>query len=183
MGRGDLHSRIDRAVGVVEESQVPSYRSHFPVLWGELSRSRRYKRPLSIAVLGLQRDHLPSPLVRLAQNNESPERQLLTRTTQMLSFAFGLIVAESVRDSDIVTYVPGDDRFVLVLAESDRSHALRTVKRLAALLHQRLDIHLQAGVAEFPSDGLTLDELVARASSTLSPIVSNNASSSPGGKG
>ena len=170
IGRSDLHSRIDRAVGVVEESQVPSYRNQYPVLLGELSRSRRYQRPMSIAVLGLQREHLPAPLVRLVQNNGSPERQLLTRTTQMLSFAFGLILEESVRDSDFVTYVPKDDRFVLLLAESDRTQALETVKRIAALLYQRLDIHLQAGFAGFPSDGLTLDELVAGASSTVSPI-------------
>ena len=213
IGRSDLDSRIDRAVAVVKESQVPSYRSQLPVLSGELSRSRRYQRPMSIAVVGLQQEHLPAPLVRRdsrstssgrwisrlwadpssspsprddrsarLQNNDSPERPFLSRTTQMLSFAFGLILEESVRDSDFVTYVPKDDRFVLLLAESDRTQALETVKRLAALLDQRLVIHLEAGVAEFPSEGLTLDELVAHASSTVSSIVSKNGSSSPGGK-
>jgi len=159
---------ILRAASLVSRTAgIPPFRHSLPELARELARARRYQRPLSVLVLGLGSDQLSehlSGLLGVGGDGEGAARlQLMAQTTQLVSLVLGPILREVLRESDIVTYGAVEDEYVIMLAESDESQARRAVRRIDELFHKRTFAHLRAGVAEFPADGLTLQDLVASA--------------------
>jgi hypothetical protein len=117
------------------------------VLTFEFGRSRRYERALSIVVL--------SP-TSWPDDQETEPPLILPLLT-----AAGL--REILRETDIMCYQPADGRFVLGLTESEGTAARHALERVRTLFKSRLRIELAIGVAQFPQDGLTLDDLVASA--------------------
>jgi hypothetical protein len=87
----------------------------------------------------------------------------MTPTSQVATIVFGSVLQEALRESDIVTYVVAHNQYAILLTESTKGQALSAIDRLAALYHERTLDHLRAGIAEFPADALTLEELVASA--------------------
>lgn len=147
-------------------ADISAFRQSIPALTAEMARARRYKRPLAVVMLGLANDSLPEHVYRLVGENGNDNgdgKKILSRTTQLVSFVLGFILRDALRESDIATYSAADDRYILMLAESTRAQAQETVQRLNGLFYQRVYAHLRAGIAEFPDDGLTLDELVSGA--------------------
>jgi hypothetical protein len=72
----------------------------------------------------------------------------------------GSVLCGTLRESDIVGYAVEVDEFVALLPECDESAARRAISRLHALYFGRTGSGLRAGLAVFPRDGLTLDDLV-----------------------
>jgi GGDEF domain-containing protein len=164
--RNETEYAIARAASLVlRTANIPSFRRSLPELAAELARARRYQRPLAVVMLGLENDRLPEHILDLGQdgNGNAAEKQILTRTKQIVSFVLASILRDALRDSDIATYFAADDRYVLVLTESNRARAMDTVQRLNDLFYQRVRAYLRAGIAEFPTDGLTLEDLVSNA--------------------
>jgi hypothetical protein len=89
----------------------------------------------------------------------------MTPTSQVATIVFGSVLQEALRESDIVTYVVAHNQYAILLTESTKAQARRAIERLAALYNQRTLDHLRAGIAEFPADALTLEELIASAPS------------------
>jgi hypothetical protein len=89
----------------------------------------------------------------------------MTPTSQVATIVFGSVLQEALRESDIVTYVVAHNQYAILLTESTKAQARRAIERLAALYNQRTLDHLRAGIAEFPADALTLEELIASAQS------------------
>lgn len=166
-GRQSTEDVFGRAASQVKRStNISAFRQSVPALTAEMARARRYKRPLAVVMLGLADDSLPEHVYRLVGENGNDNgagKQILSRTTQLVSFVLGFILRDTLRESDIATYSAADDRYILLLVESTRSQAQETVQRLNQLFYQRVYAHLRAGIAEFPDDGLTLDELVTGA--------------------
>jgi hypothetical protein len=77
----------------------------------------------------------------------------------------GSVLCGTLRESDIVGYAVDVNEFVALLPECDDPAARRTIARLNALYVSRIGIGLRAGLALFPRDGLTLDDLVIHARS------------------
>lgn len=75
----------------------------------------------------------------------------------------GSVLCGTLRESDIVGYAVDVNEFVALLPECDDPAARRTLVRLDALYFDRIGIGLRAGLAVFPRDGLTLDDLVVHA--------------------
>lgn len=117
------------------------------VLTFEFGRARRYERALSIVVLSA----ISWP------DDQGTEPPLILP----LLTAAGL--REILRETDIMCYQPADGRFVLGLTESEGAAARQALERVQTLFKSRLRIELAIGVAQFPQDGLTLDDLVASA--------------------
>lgn len=86
----------------------------------------------------------------------------------------GAVLCGTLRESDIVCYAVEVDEFVALLPECDESAARRAIGRLHALYFSRMGSGLRAGLAVFPRDGLTLDDLViyAREARALATQVS-----------
>ena len=149
-----------------EISDIPTYRPSLPALVAELTRARRYERPLAIVVLELERECFIEQGSRVAGKNgngNGADRVALARTAQVVSFILGSILRGTLRESDIAAYAATEDRYVILLAESDQVRAQNTVQRLHELFQRRAHAHFRAGIAEFPADGVTLGELVSSA--------------------
>ncbi len=146
---------------------VPTLRRTKKQLSNELARVRRYHRPLSIVVLRLESDQLlldlKRNLVPESGNGSVEAYNQVMQTIQLVFSLVGALLKESLRESDIATYDVPNNQYIIMLAESSREQAALTVTRLKKLLFKRTAGHLVAGIAEFPEDGLILEDLIARA--------------------
>ena len=132
---------------------TPTYRRSLPQLSMELSRMRRYER--SLAVLMLQ---LEGSTVEAMVGGRKP------RESHFTFWHIGTLLRELLRDSDIVTSDPTEESFVIVLPEANRAQAQQAANRLRAAILATTQERVRLGVAEFPSDGLIIEELVKAAS-------------------
>jgi hypothetical protein len=149
------------------EAPVPELREGLPRFRSELDRARRYQRPLSVLMVTPypHRDDVPWPgSDRRTPSSTSDEKVLLeTRLPHLASLLVGSILARTVRGSDRVTYRTADDRFVILLAEADQEVALRAVDRIEELMRTRAHLGVRVGIATFPEDGFTMNDLLGQA--------------------
>jgi hypothetical protein len=175
---------------------IPTFQELRPAIDGELRRSRRYERPLSVLVIAPEGEpssvpsgtnggggHTNGPNgarnsnggVRddagslVAQSGSLLTPELLDAGARPLYWAqlrfqlLGSVLCGTLRESDIVGYAVEVHEFVALLPECDDAAARRTVARLRELYFSRVGTGLRAGMAVYPRDGLTLDDLVAHA--------------------
>jgi hypothetical protein len=80
----------------------------------------------------------------------------------LLSFPFiGYILRNALRESDIVTFDAVRNEYVVALPEITKSQAVAVVRRLESAALKNSSIHLRVGLAEFPIDGLTAEDLLS----------------------
>ncbi|MFQ5737393.1 MAG: hypothetical protein ACE5JX_00135 [Acidobacteriota bacterium] len=154
------HSLILRAV------QVPTYFRSLSTIAEELSRARRYKRCLSVAVVQPSTGSFSRSGFTQTGPFGAPRSRgntFLQRAQETTFLFVGSIVEDALRAQDIVTYRPERNQYVLVLVESDRLQATRTLDRIRDLVRKRTQLELVGGVAEFPAGGLIIEDLVRRA--------------------
>ena len=146
---------------------VPTFKRTLPQISAELTRVRRYNRPMTIVVLRIESDQLLVDLRRglLLQNENGRVNSYnyIIKTIQLVFSLVGSLLIESLRDSDIATYDVAANQYIIALPECDRAQAMQTVQRLKLLLFKRTAGHLVEGVAEFPTDGLIIEDLVKHA--------------------
>ena len=136
---------------------LPSYRSTLPRLGQELARMRRYERPLAVVVL------------RTGSNGADPRRdggngKGAALDTSTLAFCHaGAILRDVLRDTDLLACDLGHRRYVVVLPETNREQAEQAAMRLQTRLAATIPLPLTAGIAQFPDDGLIVEELVKNA--------------------
>jgi hypothetical protein len=160
-----------------------------PALEGELRRSRRYERPLAVVVVVPADDSVASANGnghRAYSDNGTPElhgaergsgapgdREIAGALVQPLFWAqlrwlaLGSLLCGTLRESDIVSYAAERHDFVALLPECDDAAARRAVERLRQLYVSRMGIGLRAGTAVYPTEGLTLDNLIEHARRVL----------------
>ena len=134
-------------------------RRYFMVrLQEEVSRTERYEKTLSVVMADLD---------RFKAINDTYGH---TAGDQVLK-AVGEYLHDSIRDVDSVGRYGGEE-FVMLLPETDKASALglseRLKKGIAALKLGNLPhITISGGVATFPEDGRTVDELLQKADAAL----------------
>jgi hypothetical protein len=172
--RRQAEAAVVRAASLASKATgIPAFRKSLPEFAREFARARRHQRPLAVAVLCLGSDQLAEQMASLigepGNGSVTSRMQLLGHTTQLVSFALGSILRDVLRESDIVTYGAADDRYVVLLTDSNESQAQQVVQRLNELFYKRMSARLRAGIAVFPTDGLTLEELVSSAQAACHP--------------
>lgn len=119
-----------------------------PALRHELYRARRYQRPLTLAALSSA--EVPP--------GEEP------RAPHVAAFLLGRVVEGLLRRSDRVAHLPDRvDRFIALLPETGMEEARRAMARLAPAVRARTGADLHAGLAAFPDDGFTFEDLMEEA--------------------
>lgn len=138
---------------------IPTYRSLLHQLPAELNRARRYGRRLAVLVFKLEIVEA-DPAVHGRNGNR--ERESLRKL--LLNAAFvSYVLREALRSSDLVSYDPELDQFVIVLPETEREQAEFFCNRQIQRASERLGTKLRVGVAEFPVNGTTFEATVQMA--------------------
>ena len=158
----DSYERLSQLDGMTEVHNRRAF-DHF--LSAEISRSRRYARPVSLLMIDLD---------DLKVINDSHGHQ--AGDTVLREVASTL--KRSVRDSDIVARYGGDE-FAVILVETSKADAIAIANRLTGLLampgHPNIGLNVNSkhattvsiGVSNYPTDAGDVDELVSEADRAL----------------
>jgi Ca2+/Na+ antiporter len=130
----------------------------------ELTRSRRYHRPLSLLVIEAESEDEKTT----RENLKSLQQDLLSRFT---SARIGQIIDDRIRQTDLVLR-DQRGRFVVVCPETDLSNAMLLAKRISQAIKERTSMGVFWGVAAFPEEALTFDDLLQKARERLTLSVS-----------
>lgn len=125
----------------------------------ELTRSRRYHRPLSLVMIesvGAD-DKVAIEMLKGIQHD------LMNRFT---SARVGQIIDDRIRQTDLVLR-DYRGRFVVLCPETDLVSAELLANRIVQAVKERTDLLVLFGVAAFPDEALTFDDLLHTASERL----------------
>jgi len=125
----------------------------------ELRRSRRYHRPLSLVVIESESEDQKTTREML----RSIQHDLLNRFT---SARVGQIIDDRVRQTDLVMR-DHRGRFVVLCPETELENTILLAKRIAQAVKERTNLHVLWGVAAFPEEALTFDDLLQKATERL----------------
>lgn len=152
--------------------RMQTYRETLPELAGEINRARRYRRPLSVAVMQFEASGGSLATVHVGGNgNGSRNHSQAGYPDLVVAHLLGAILRDTLRETDLVSYDAAGGRYVIMMPELAEAQAQRAVRRLNDLVLASLHTSMRVGVAEFPRDGLTLEEMVASAEESCQPLV------------
>jgi GGDEF domain-containing protein len=130
----------------------------------ELTRSRRYHRPLSVVIIQSEADI--DLLSREAFKNI--QQDLMSRFT---SARVGQIIDDRVRQTDLVLR-DYKGRFIVLCPETDFANASLLAQRIAQSIKERTSLRVLWGVAAFPEEALTFEDLLQKARERLTDATS-----------
>lgn len=125
----------------------------------ELTRSRRYRRPLSLVVIESLGDDQKVAMEVL----KGIQHDLMNRFT---SARIGQIIDDRIRQTDLVMR-DHHGRFVILCPETDLTSAELLAERIIHTVKEKTDLHVLFGVAAFPDEALTFDDLLHTACERL----------------
>src|SRR5258706_2439319 len=125
----------------------------------ELTRSRRYNRPLGLVVIECESDDRKAAREML----KSIQHDLMSRFT---SARIGQIIDDRIRQTDFVLK-DHRGRFIILCPETDLANAITLGTRIAQAVEERTDLHILWGTAAFPEEALTLDDVLLKARERL----------------
>jgi hypothetical protein len=147
-------------IPVLERGGVPTLREVLPLLSTELDRARRHSRPLSVVVFGL--DPVATDMSRARFTSESGGHTQ-TGLFPLLSALLAPSLREALRQTDIVSYTTREAQSLVALPETTADAARRTISRLLQMSAIQVLCPLRIGLASFPDDGWTLEDVIVRA--------------------
>ncbi|CAN5728408.1 hypothetical protein BH23GEM6_BH23GEM6_21460 [soil metagenome] len=150
---GLIESEAFRAARAAGVSTLREARAAFAT---EIGRARRYHRPLSLVIVGLD----PT-----GEESDFPNIEGIPKGFSIHSafFILGSLLRELLREIDVVAYSAEHHVFVLLLPESGEREAHAAARRISSGVRRRIPLEIHAGIAEFPRDGFTLDTLIGHA--------------------
>jgi len=132
----------------------------------ELTRSRRYHRPLSIVLIEAESDDEKTTREML----KSIQHDLLIRFT---SARVGQIIDDRIRQTDLVLR-DHSGRFIILCPETDLQSAILLSKRISDSVRERTELQIKCGVAAFPDEALTFDDLIRKARQRIGEDIINS---------
>jgi len=125
----------------------------------ELTRSRRYHRPLSLVVIESESEDEKTTREML----KSIQHDLLNRFT---AARVGQIIDDRIRQTDLVLR-DRRGRFIILCPETDLENASLLARRIAQAVKERTSLKVLWGAAAFPEEALTFDDLLQKARERL----------------
>jgi hypothetical protein len=125
----------------------------------EFTRSRRYHRPLSVVIIEPQVE--PEKVTR--EIIKTVQHDLMSRFN---TARLGQIIDDRVRQTDLILK---DHRgyFIILCPETDLANATLLAQRITEVVRERTNMQILCGVASFPEDALTFDDLLQTARKRL----------------
>ncbi len=127
----------------------------------EMQHSRRRNRPLSVLVVEAGAE---GAVVNVSTTAREIERLLAKRYSLE---AMTRLLAGAIRRTDFILDQTGQGRLVLVTPEMRKEQAGAVLQRLNDQTQKRLGVTLRCGVASFPDQGITFEELIDQAERDL----------------
>lgn len=119
--------------------------------------SRRHQRPMSVVLLGADPEAHPRQTHRLV---EEVQRGMANR---YMVATLANVILGNLRRTDLPLEQGRNGRFVVVCPETDAAGARAVAHNVARAVKTALGVKLDYGVASFPGDAVTFDELMHRA--------------------
>jgi GGDEF domain-containing protein len=129
----------------------------------ELVRSRRHQRPLTVIVIEAKPESIQAVLHRTVQD---VQRAMMTR---YVVTSLARVIGNQLRRTDMVLDQRDRGRFVILSPDTNVASSSVVVDRIQAAAAEQLGVSIACGIAAFPDDALTFEELVHRAEATLQP--------------
>lgn len=121
----------------------------------EMNRSRRHQRPLSLLYLRPEK-------VR-ADEDQKAYRVLREDLLKQFVYArIGQIIANQTRETDLIMR-DREGNFIILCAETERERSTLLAQRVRATIAESMGADLSWGVAAFPQEALTFEELLQKA--------------------
>lgn len=129
----------------------------------EMQYTRRVNRPLSIMVLEADTNGRTPDMQATAQEIQ----RLLAKRYSLMALA--RLMGRTLRRTDFILDHPKEGRLVLVAPEMHKEQTTSIIERLNEQAQRRLGISLRSGVASFPDQGVTFEELLYQAEQDMQP--------------
>lgn len=148
--------QVDTTLNGVSSSAYPNrardIQSSRDLIASEITRSRRYHHPLSILTIRLNKPAGKRGWKDLeALADDMLERFAIAKASQILS--------DLARSTDLVL-LDKDGRFVLLCPETNLNNISILAKRIEGAVDEKLNIRVDWGIAAFPDEALTFDDLL-----------------------
>lgn len=147
-------------IPVFEPGGVPTLREALPRLSNELDRARRHSRPLAVVVFSL--DPVVSDMAPSDADGESL-RGVQSGLFPVLCALLAPSLREALRQTDIVSYTTREAQSLVMMPETTAEGASRAIRRLLEVPAIQVLSPLRIGLASFPDDGWTLEDVLLRA--------------------
>ena len=128
----------------------------------ELTRSRRYQRPLSLLLIevGMESEYesVSPKIMKTGVQNDLMHRFTMARV--------GQVIDDLIRQTDLFLK-DRRGRYVILCSETDISGVELFAKRIARAVEEKTGYHMAWGFASFPDEALTFDDLMQKARERL----------------
>ena len=123
----------------------------------EFIRSRRHSRPLSVLVV---RINTAVPTFNLEKTVREIQRNMLMR---YVASSLSKILSKEARRTDLIVEKDDERGFVMLCPETTAEGTLTLAERIQQAAYEELGVQVDYGIASFPDEALTFDELLRRA--------------------
>jgi len=152
--------RLDQTLNTVAFGDSPTLpldgRQAANEILGEMARSRRHSRPLSVTVLA------PDPETMEAAIDDAAEEVQRAVRARFVHGKIARTIADQLRRSDLLFEDPDTGHFVVVSPETGADGTALLVERIRVAVSSDR-VRIDAGHATFPDHALTFEQLVERA--------------------
>lgn len=160
----DLDHQLNDYEGALAEIGLPKV-SQKVYAWDEAAdqvktefiRSRRYNHPLSLMVIEPTRDSLK---MQLSRSRRDTQRIMLDR---FIHTSLARLAAGEARRTDLVIELESDKRVLVLFPETEPEGLRIFAERILRMAREELGLVLNFGVACFPEDALTFEDLQQKA--------------------
>ncbi len=125
----------------------------------EMTRSRRYSRPLSVLIVKIDEAPEQMPKLRIARLEQDLYRRLALAK-------IGQIINGKARQTDLVMR-DEQGRFVILCPETDSPDCVVLAERIGHAVQEDLGDKVEWGIASFPQETLEFGDLLAKAMQRL----------------
>jgi GGDEF domain-containing protein len=127
----------------------------------ELLRSRRYQRSLTVLVIEPDSDSISQSLMPTTEeiNHNLAKLYVMGKVSKVIN-----VIA---RRPDLIIKLDQPERFILVCPETSVSSSNMLIQRIRSTVEADLGITISCGVASFPEDALTFEDLLQKANAKL----------------
>ncbi len=148
-----------RSVQSLPPLDIAPLRVVMPQFLAELRRARRYEHTLAVLALRAV-ECAPEPHGGGGARRDGAGAWERARVLYLL---LGYVLRNTLRETDILGAAAESFEYLVLLAETDKPRAQAAVERIRERCTESLGANVRCGLAVFPADAFTVDDLLARA--------------------